>query len=208
MGLLFNPTSLAAMSYATDGREGVVSSQIHLADALGFSLMGGFGGGLVAVADRTSWSVTSALTVCMFAAADGRRRRRRGRRPGAHDRAPRGVSWPSVRRHREAEPLHEFLQERLNSATVRDRLHARGTNRADSSQDIVMNAKFCLACSGGHPYGGGRAEVADGCWADDADGGGGDGRGGDRGGRRGRRHHGRPRRPRPSVRCTPTASTG
>jgi hypothetical protein len=69
MGLLFNPTSLAAMSYAVDGREGVVSSQIHLADALGFSLMGGFGGGLVAVADRTSWSVTSALSVCMFAAA-------------------------------------------------------------------------------------------------------------------------------------------
>ncbi len=69
MGLLFNPTSLAAMSYARDGSEGVVSSQIHLADALGFSLMGGFGGGLVAVADRTSWSITNALTVCILAAA-------------------------------------------------------------------------------------------------------------------------------------------
>lgn len=69
MGLLFNPTSIAAMSYASDGREGVVSSQLHLGDALGFSLMGGFGGGLVAVADRTTWSITGALTVCMFTAA-------------------------------------------------------------------------------------------------------------------------------------------
>ena len=69
MGLLFTPTSVAAMSYATDGREGAVSSQIHLADALGFSIMGGFGGGLVAIADRTSWSITGALTVCMFSAA-------------------------------------------------------------------------------------------------------------------------------------------
>ncbi len=69
MGLLFTPTSLAAMSYADDGREGAVSSQVHLADALGFSLMGGFGGGLVAIADRTSWSITGALSVCMFSAA-------------------------------------------------------------------------------------------------------------------------------------------
>src|SRR4051794_19500182 len=44
MGLLFNPTSLAAMSYARTGLEGIVSSQTHLADSLGFSLMGGFGG--------------------------------------------------------------------------------------------------------------------------------------------------------------------
>jgi MFS family permease len=69
MGLLFNPTSVAAMSFATDGREGAVSSQVHLADALGFSLMGGFGGGLVAVADRTAWSMSAALSVCMFTAA-------------------------------------------------------------------------------------------------------------------------------------------
>jgi MFS family permease len=69
MGLLFNPTSIAAMSFARDGREGEVSSQVHLADALGFSLMGGFGGGLVAIADRTSWSMSSALTVSMLTAA-------------------------------------------------------------------------------------------------------------------------------------------
>jgi MFS family permease len=68
MGLLFNPTSLAAMSYARRGHEGIVSSQTHLADALGFSLMGGFGGALVATADRGSWSMTSALSVCMLSA--------------------------------------------------------------------------------------------------------------------------------------------
>jgi hypothetical protein len=68
MGLLFNPTSLAAMSYARTGQEGIVSSQIHLADALGFSLMGGFGGALVAAADRGSWSMTNALSVCMLSA--------------------------------------------------------------------------------------------------------------------------------------------
>ena len=69
MGLLFNPTSLAAMSYARTGQEGIVSSQTHLADSLGFSLMGGFGGALVAAADRGSWSMTSALSVCMLSAA-------------------------------------------------------------------------------------------------------------------------------------------
>jgi len=61
MGLLFNPATVAAMSYAVDGREGVVSSQIALADAVGFSLMGGIGGATVAIADRTSWSLASAL---------------------------------------------------------------------------------------------------------------------------------------------------
>ena len=69
MGLLFNPTSLAAMSYARSGQEGIVSSQTHLADSLGFSLMGGYGGALVAGADRGSWSITSALSVCMLSAA-------------------------------------------------------------------------------------------------------------------------------------------
>lgn len=61
MGVLFNPTSVAAMSYARDGDEGRVSSQVSLADSLGFALMGGIGGASVAIADRTSWSLTSAL---------------------------------------------------------------------------------------------------------------------------------------------------
>ncbi|MGB8858368.1 MAG: MFS transporter [Ilumatobacteraceae bacterium] len=61
MGLLYNPATVAAMSYATDGREGEVSSQVTLADAVGFSLMGGIGGATVAIADRTSWSLGGAL---------------------------------------------------------------------------------------------------------------------------------------------------
>lgn len=63
MGILFNPTSVAAMSYAEDGSEGAVSSQIHLADSLGFSLMAAFGGAIVAVADRTSLTLRSALGI-------------------------------------------------------------------------------------------------------------------------------------------------
>ncbi len=61
MGLLFNPATVAAMSYAVDGREGEVSGQIALADSVGFSLMGGIGGATVAIADRTSWSLAAAL---------------------------------------------------------------------------------------------------------------------------------------------------
>jgi len=61
MGLLYNPATVAAMSYAVDGREGEVSSQVTLADAVGFSLMGGVGGATVAIADRSTWSLTAAL---------------------------------------------------------------------------------------------------------------------------------------------------
>lgn len=61
MGILFNPTTIAAMSYAPEGREGSVSSQVQLADALGFSLMGGIGGAIVAIADRSELSLRSAL---------------------------------------------------------------------------------------------------------------------------------------------------
>jgi MFS family permease len=61
MGILFNPTTVAAMTYAGSGQEGLVSSQLHLADSLGFGIMGGVGGATVAVADRTSWSLTGAL---------------------------------------------------------------------------------------------------------------------------------------------------
>ncbi|MEQ1702284.1 MAG: hypothetical protein ABMA25_19410, partial [Ilumatobacteraceae bacterium] len=70
MGLLYNPATVAAMSYATDGREGEVSSQVTLADAVGFSVMGGLGGATVAIADRTSWSLQSAIAT-NFAMAIG-----------------------------------------------------------------------------------------------------------------------------------------
>ncbi len=70
MGLLYNPSTVAGMSYATEGREGLVSGQMGLADAIGFSLMGGVGGAAVAVADRTSWPLSSALGA-NFALAGG-----------------------------------------------------------------------------------------------------------------------------------------
>ncbi|TPW10680.1 MAG: major facilitator superfamily protein [Acidimicrobiaceae bacterium] len=69
MGILFNPTTVAAMSYATEGTEGDVSSQVQLADALGFSLMGGIGGATVAFADRGSLALESALLLSFGLAA-------------------------------------------------------------------------------------------------------------------------------------------
>lgn len=63
MGLLFNPTTVAAMTYAEAGREGRLSSQITLADSLGFSLMGAAGGATVAAADRHVWSIRTALAI-------------------------------------------------------------------------------------------------------------------------------------------------
>ncbi|MEN9646607.1 MAG: hypothetical protein RL238_3276 [Actinomycetota bacterium] len=70
MGLLFNPTSVATMEYAEAGNEGKVSGQIALGDALGFSLMGGIGGATVAVADRGSLDISTALGI-NFAMAFG-----------------------------------------------------------------------------------------------------------------------------------------
>ena len=59
--MLFNPTTVAAMSYAEEGREGRVSSQVTLADSLGFAAMGAVGGATVAAADRGVWSIRAAL---------------------------------------------------------------------------------------------------------------------------------------------------
>ncbi|MFM8310468.1 MAG: MFS transporter [Ilumatobacteraceae bacterium] len=63
MGLLFNPTTVAAMGYAAEGDEGRTSSQIALADSIGWSLTGGLGGAAVAAADRGSVSIEGALAV-------------------------------------------------------------------------------------------------------------------------------------------------
>ena len=63
MGILFNPTTVASMSYADDGREGQISSQIHLADSLGFGVMGAVGGATVAFADRMSLTLQGAIGI-------------------------------------------------------------------------------------------------------------------------------------------------
>lgn len=69
MGVLYNPTTVAAMSYADEGREGTISSQVQLVDALGFSLMGGIGGAVVAYADRNGGDLRGALGVSFALAA-------------------------------------------------------------------------------------------------------------------------------------------
>jgi MFS family permease len=63
MGLLFNPTTVTAMSHAQEGAEGLVSSQVYLADAVGFSTMGGIGGAMVALSERTSLPLSGALGI-------------------------------------------------------------------------------------------------------------------------------------------------
>jgi MFS family permease len=63
IGLVFNTTSVTAMAAALPGGEGLVASQLQIADALGFALVGGIGGALVGLADRGSVSLSSALAI-------------------------------------------------------------------------------------------------------------------------------------------------
>jgi MFS family permease len=63
IGILFNPTTVASMSFATDGREGEVSSQVHLADSLGFGVMSIVGGATVALSEHTSLTLQGALGI-------------------------------------------------------------------------------------------------------------------------------------------------
>jgi hypothetical protein len=72
IGLVFNTTSVTAMAAALPGGEGLVASQLQIADALGFALVGGIGGALVGLADRGSVSLSNALAIqfgLSFAAA-------------------------------------------------------------------------------------------------------------------------------------------
>ncbi len=63
IGLVFNTTSVAAMAEARPGAEGLAASQLQIADALSFALVGGIGGALVALADRTSLTLSTALGI-------------------------------------------------------------------------------------------------------------------------------------------------
>ena len=47
IGVVFNTTSVSAMGQATPGQEGLVGSQLGVADALGFATIGAIGGALV-----------------------------------------------------------------------------------------------------------------------------------------------------------------
>ena len=69
MGILFNPTTMAAMSGATDGHEGEVGSQLHLADTVGFGIMSVIGGATVAFSDRSSLTLQAAIGINFCLAA-------------------------------------------------------------------------------------------------------------------------------------------
>lgn len=61
MGMLFNPTTVLAMSSAEEHEAGRVSGQLNMADSLGFATVGGVGGAVVAVGERGAFSVPTAL---------------------------------------------------------------------------------------------------------------------------------------------------
>jgi MFS family permease len=69
IGLVFNTTSVAALSTAEPGREGLVSSRLQIADALGYALASGVGGAIVGVADRGTFGLDVALVLTFGAAA-------------------------------------------------------------------------------------------------------------------------------------------
>jgi MFS family permease len=53
MGMLFNPTTVTGMAHAGPGEEGLTSGRLSIADSLGFAVMGGIGGAIVAWSDRS-----------------------------------------------------------------------------------------------------------------------------------------------------------
>lgn len=63
MGLGYNSTSVVAMAQAEPGTEGRASSQLQIADALGFALASGVSGAIVAAGDRAGRSPGSSLTL-------------------------------------------------------------------------------------------------------------------------------------------------
>jgi hypothetical protein len=66
---LYNPSTMATTAYATDGQEGKISSQVSLADSLGYSVMGGLGGGAVALAEHSSVTLRGSLLTTFAIAA-------------------------------------------------------------------------------------------------------------------------------------------
>jgi MFS family permease len=69
IGIVFTLTAVTALDNVPAGREGLVSSQLQMADALGFALISGIGGALVAVADHTALTLSQALVLQFSLAA-------------------------------------------------------------------------------------------------------------------------------------------
>jgi hypothetical protein len=69
IGVVFNTTSVAAMGQAPVGREGLVGSQLGVADALGFATIGAIGGAMVGAADRGVLELGPALALVFLLAS-------------------------------------------------------------------------------------------------------------------------------------------
>lgn len=69
IGVVFNTTSSTAIAQAPPGREGLVSSQLGVADTLGFATIGAIGGSVIGAVDRTSLTLGYALTLVFALAA-------------------------------------------------------------------------------------------------------------------------------------------
>jgi hypothetical protein len=69
IGVVFNTTSVAAMGQAPKGREGLVGSQLGVADALGFATIGAIGGAMVGAADRGVIDLGPALALVFLLAS-------------------------------------------------------------------------------------------------------------------------------------------
>ncbi len=69
IGVVFNTTSVSAMGQAPAGQEGLVGSQLGVADALGFATIGAIGGALVGVADRGVLDLAPALALVFVLAS-------------------------------------------------------------------------------------------------------------------------------------------
>lgn len=61
MGVAYNTVTLSAMAHTQAGEEGVASTALGLTDALGVSLATGFGGAVIAAADRSGGATAEAL---------------------------------------------------------------------------------------------------------------------------------------------------
>jgi hypothetical protein len=61
MGLLFNPTTVVALSSVDEAESGRASSQLSMADSIGFASTSALGGALVAASERDVFSLQTAL---------------------------------------------------------------------------------------------------------------------------------------------------
>ena len=99
IGVVFNTTSVSAMGQAPAGQEGLIGSQLGVADALGFATIGAIGGAMVGVADRGVLDLAPALAlvfvlasaIALVGAAVAPRVRARARRLSTAGRADPGA---------------------------------------------------------------------------------------------------------------------